>query len=131
MHGSHLSKTVTQLSLHLAGVSPQDGDMSLFWAEPNWVIWMVTRHLLADTTPALVSKVGNSNLSRVHARMPYGQLPIELHQAYPNGRRPWARPRMTWSDHISQLTWEQLGICQESIAGVKEVKTDTRWTLHS
>ncbi len=42
------------------------------------------------------------------------------------GRRPWCRPRTRWSDYVSHLAWESLGIPQEeleSVAGERDVWT--------
>uniref|UniRef100_A0A671UC54 ribonuclease H n=1 Tax=Sparus aurata TaxID=8175 RepID=A0A671UC54_SPAAU len=51
-------------------------------------------------------------------RMPPGRLPREVFLARPTGRRPRGRPRTRWTDYISSLAWERLGIPQSELADV-------------
>ena len=48
-------------------------------------------------------------------RMSVGHLPWEVFLAYPAGRRPRGRPRTRWSDYVTQLVWERLGILSEEL----------------
>ena len=44
--------------------------------------------------------------------------------AGPAGRRPRGRPRTRWSDYVTRLAWERLGILPEEleeVSGVREV----------
>ena len=38
--------------------------------------------------------------------------------AYPAGRRPRGRPRTRWSDYVTRLAWERLGILPEELEEV-------------
>ena len=51
-------------------------------------------------------------------RMPPGRLPREVFLACPAGRRPRGRPRTRWSDYVTQLAWERLGILLEELEEV-------------
>ena len=46
--------------------------------------------------------------------MPPGCLPVEVYQARPTGTRPQGR-RTRWSDYISELAWERLGVIQNEL----------------
>ncbi|KAI3359180.1 hypothetical protein L3Q82_002601 [Scortum barcoo] len=50
--------------------------------------------------------------------MPPGRLPREVFMACPTGRRPRGRPRTRWSDYVSQLAWERLGVPPEELEEV-------------
>ena len=50
-----------------------------------------------------------------------GRLPREVFLACPAGRRPRGRPRTRWSDYVTQLAWEHLGILPEELEEVREV----------
>ena len=57
-------------------------------------------------------------------RMPPGHLPWEVFLACPTGRRPQGKPRTGWSDYVTRLAWERLGILPEEleeVSGVREV----------
>ena len=57
-------------------------------------------------------------------RMPPGRLPREVFLACPTGRRPRGRPRTRWSDYVTRLAWERLGILPEEleeVSGEREV----------
>ena len=47
--------------------------------------------------------------------MPPGRLPQEVFLACPTGRRPRGRPRACWSDYVTRLAWEHLGILPEEL----------------
>ena len=51
-------------------------------------------------------------------QMPPGRLPWEVFLACPAGRRPRGRPRTRWSDYVTQLAWECLGILPEELEEV-------------
>ncbi|TWW73533.1 hypothetical protein D4764_15G0009270 [Takifugu flavidus] len=52
------------------------------------------------------------------ARMPSGCLPLEVFRTCPTGRRPHGRPRTRWTDYISCLAWERLGVPPEELMEV-------------
>ena len=57
-------------------------------------------------------------------RMPPGRLPREVFLACPAGRRPRGRPRTRWSDYVTRLAWERLGVLLEGleeVSGEREV----------
>ena len=57
------------------------------------------------------------------SRMPPGHLPLEVFLACPTGGRPWGRPRTHWSDYVTRLAWERLGILPvelEEVSGERE-----------
>ena len=57
-------------------------------------------------------------------RMPPGSLRREVLLACPIGRRPRGRPRTRWSDYVTWLAWERLGILPEEleeVSGEREV----------
>ena len=57
-------------------------------------------------------------------RMPPGRLPWEVFLACPAGRRPRGRPRTRWSDYVTRLAWECLGVLPEEleeVSGEREV----------
>ncbi|KAK3524961.1 hypothetical protein QTP86_011742 [Hemibagrus guttatus] len=51
-------------------------------------------------------------------RMPLGRLPGEVFRACPTGKRPQGRPRTRWSDYVSRLAWERLGVPPEELEEV-------------
>ncbi|KAK3565349.1 hypothetical protein QTP86_007138 [Hemibagrus guttatus] len=53
-------------------------------------------------------------------RMPPGRLTGEVFRACPTGKRPRGRPRTRWTDYVSQLTWECLGIPLEELEETSE-----------
>lgn len=99
-----------------------------FWAKSNWVIWMAfspgTR--LQTPPPALAPREGSCNPTLGREQ---GCPTVSSRQSSIRHVPMEARPRTSWSDHISQLAWERLRIYHESVAGVKEASTDTQWTL--
>lgn len=48
-------------------------------------------------------------------RKPPGDLPMEVLQARPTGRRPWGGPRTRRRGYISRLAWEYVGVPQEEL----------------
>ena len=57
-------------------------------------------------------------------RMPPGRLPGEVVRTRPTVKRPPGRRRTHWSDCVSGLAWERLGILPEElheVAGEREV----------
>ena len=50
--------------------------------------------------------------------MPTGRLPREVFLAYPTSRRPQGRHKTRWSDHVTWLAWEHLGILPEELEEV-------------
>ena len=60
--------------------------------------------------------------------MPPGRLPREVFLACPTRRRPRGRPRTCWSDYVTQLAWERLGILLEELEEVSR-ETEVRTSL--
>ncbi|KAK3540973.1 hypothetical protein QTP86_007687 [Hemibagrus guttatus] len=66
-------------------------------------------------------------------RMPPGRLPGEVFRACPTGKRPRGRPRTRWSDYVSRLAWERLGVPPEEleeVSGEREVWASLLRLLH-
>ncbi len=57
-------------------------------------------------------------------QMPLVRLPRGVFQACPTWRRPRGRPRTRWSDYVTRLAWERLGVLLEEleeVSGEREV----------
>lgn len=105
----------------LQGVSP---DISILGKIQGWGRWGCGSLVVLDSWSLLgpwasfsvVQNERNCKSLWVRASVPSGALTMD---------RPQARPK-TWP---SQLAWEWLGICQETVARVKEVQPGTQWPL--